>query len=183
MKIMITGTPGVGKSTIARALSKKLEIPLIDLSEVARENKLIEKNDQVDTRKLQKIVNEVTKNCSNYIIEGHLACEIEVKTDVAIVLRTEPKTLLKRLIRRKYPRWKVEENLLAEALDYCLINAEKRQKRVLQIETSSRSIKESLASIVFAIKAKRKKIDRIRYDVKQTLDLLRDYNERREKTN
>lgn len=40
MKILISGTPGVGKSTLSRLLSSELNIEHVDLSEYIKQNNL-----------------------------------------------------------------------------------------------------------------------------------------------
>ena len=61
MSIVITGTPGVGKHTIGKELSQKLELDIIDINEIVKNSGLFEKNDEsndIDTEKLQKILRE-----------------------------------------------------------------------------------------------------------------------------
>ena len=57
MSIVITGNPGVGKHTIGKKLSQKLELEIIDINEIAKNSGLFEQNDEsndVDTEKLQE---------------------------------------------------------------------------------------------------------------------------------
>ena len=44
--IALTGTPGTGKSSIAKKLAKKLGYELIDLNDVIKKKKLYEKYDK-----------------------------------------------------------------------------------------------------------------------------------------
>ena len=59
LKLTITGTPGTGKSTVARILSKKLGLPIYNISEVVREEELYSEFDErrdafiVDIEKLE----------------------------------------------------------------------------------------------------------------------------------
>jgi len=70
-----------------------------------------------------------------------------------IVLRTRPDVLLQRLKPRNYPEKKIQENVMAEMLDYCLSKAEKRYKNVWQIDTTNRSPEETADAILAAIKS------------------------------
>ena len=59
MSIVITGNPGVGKHTITKKISQKLNFPIIDINTLAKESEVIEKQENtndVDTKKLANIV-------------------------------------------------------------------------------------------------------------------------------
>lgn len=174
MKIIMTGTPGVGKSTLAKLLAKQMNIELISLSRFAKENKLVDKNSEVDIKKLSKKLSFL-KNKSNYILEGHLACEIPLPADFVFVLRSNPKILSNRLKKRKYSKEKIEENVMSEILDYCLILCEKnyQTKRInsliVQINTSKRPINSCLKIMTQVIKGKKTKGDRVQYSLKDYL--------------
>ena len=59
MSIVITGNPGVGKHTITRELAKRLDLPILDINKIAKDNNLFEKDrdgDEVDTKKLEKVI-------------------------------------------------------------------------------------------------------------------------------
>lgn len=72
--IVITGNPGVGKHTVSKKLSQKLGFPIIDLNQIAIQNKIYQKHDHaldVDTKKLAKIIKKFLKK--DTIVVGHLA--------------------------------------------------------------------------------------------------------------
>ncbi|MCS7384279.1 MAG: AAA family ATPase, partial [archaeon GB-1867-097] len=79
--IIIQGTPGTGKSTIAERLSKKLGIKHIDISRLVIEEKLYvevdrERSDSkvANIDKLtEKIVNILENSGKDVIVEGHYA--------------------------------------------------------------------------------------------------------------
>lgn len=84
------------------------------------------------------------------IIEGHLShfCSLEEKVDKVIVLRLNPKYLEKRLKLRNYNDIKIHENLEAEALGVCSVEAyENHGNKVNEIDTTNISI-ENLLKIV-----------------------------------
>lgn len=141
MKLLLTGVPGAGKSVLARALARKLKCGLIDINAVVKEKKLWSRKDGHGSLivKLKELKTELAKRVRNAktgcIVEGHLGCEMKLPVDVAVVLRTPPGMLERRLRARKYPQKKLMENLLAEALDYCTLKAEENYKDVREIVT------------------------------------------------
>ena len=62
MIIIITGTPGTGKSSLAKAISKKYDLKYVNVSELIKNSKLAESYDKtrhcyvVDIIKLNKIL-------------------------------------------------------------------------------------------------------------------------------
>ncbi len=151
--IFITGTPCVGKTTIAtslnKELNKKFHSKLFKLNEIAIEHDLIEGEDiekrykVVDIDRLNKKLFEIVRcdiNLEIAIVEGHLShlCD---ECDKIIVLRLNPNILKERLINRKYSESKIQENLEAEALAVCSVEAfEKHGKIVNEIDTTNMSI-------------------------------------------
>lgn len=130
--IVISGTPGVGKTSLARQLARELGGEHIDLSKFALEKGLTIEVDEgrqsavVDDERLKKELTEAIKRSTSkvIIVEGHYA-EVVPKRYVkcAIVLRLNPKELRNRLLRKGWPESKVDENVKAEILDYCLTKA------------------------------------------------------------
>jgi adenylate kinase len=135
MRLVITGTPGTGKTSIARELSKKTGVFLVELNKIARP---YDKEGDVNLKKLREKTLREIKGKNDFIIEGHLACEFSIPKAIAVVLRCKPEVLEKRLGKRKYPEKKINENVLAEALDYCLIKSGGNYKRIIQINTTKK---------------------------------------------
>lgn len=124
MRILITGTPGTGKTTLAKALAKALHCPFLDVKALIRKKKIYhvnqgEREKTVNLRKLKEAVDEWFYDHPDGIAESHLLCEFPTLAEIAVVLRCHPDELRRRLSARKYPKKKTGDNVLCEALDYC----------------------------------------------------------------
>ena len=67
-------------------------------------------------------------------------------TALVFVLRCDPTVLIRRLQRKKWYQEKIRENVMAEILDYCFINAQSyyASEKVVQLDTSWSSVKSSV---------------------------------------
>jgi adenylate kinase len=164
MRIIITGTPGTGKSLIAKALANSMRLRLVDIKKLVNQKGLSTLPEhEVDVKKLSKVLSFL-KNEKDYIVEGHLACEIKLPADFIFILRTHPDVLKKRLAKRRYPKKKLEENLMAEMLDYCTQRVEQEyRKKPLELDTSKLTPLQASTKIQAAIKQKKKKLDSVNY--------------------
>ena len=150
MRLLVTGTPGCGKTVLAQKLARELEAKLVDVNALIEENKIYKRNSRgekvVDLKKLQSIIEKILVKEKSVVVESHLLCEIQLQCDEIVVLRCNPLVLRKRLQKRGYPAWKIRENVIAEMLDYCLIKAE------------SNYVKEKIISIDFTKPAVAQKV-------------------------
>jgi adenylate kinase len=177
MRIIITGSPGTGKSAISLALSKRLGIDLIDIKRIARERGLVESGHEVDVRRLAAAMRKVLRGKKDFIAEGHLACEMRLPGDFVFVLRASPAVLRRRLARRGYGKAKLEENLMAEMLDYCVLRAESVYgRRPLELDTSRRSVSACASEIIKAVRQNKLRLDCVDYspELKRHLGIRQD---------
>lgn len=134
--ILLTGTPGTGKSTVAKVFSSMTGFKLISINEEVEEYLHIEEGSKVvDLNKLSKKIKRLLEE--DCIIEGHLAHLLGID-GVVVVLRTHPKELKRRLKEKGFSKKKLEENLEAEALDVCLIESVERYEGVYEIDTTGK---------------------------------------------
>lgn len=147
--IIVTGTPGTGKTTLAKKLSKKLGYEYIDVNSIIKENKLNEGYDRkkecyiVDIKKLSKsliktINSSKKEKKSGIIIDSHLSHYLPKKyADLCIVTKCNLKKLKSRLEKnKKYPKAKVRENLDCEIFDVCLTEAREAGHKTIVIDTT-----------------------------------------------
>ncbi len=161
--IVVTGTPGVGKTRFSRALAKKLGAVHIDLGSLATRKKLTIGFDRlrrtyiVDVRRMAKALKELLVNLSeDIVLDGHFAADVVPSEllDMAFVLRCHPEKLRKRLRLRKVPEMKVAENVRAEILDVCMWDAVNKYglERVCEIDVSSMKTASAVAEAVKVLK-------------------------------
>ena len=155
MSIVITGSPGVGKHTIADKISKQFDLSIIDINSIAKEEGLFEKNNginDVDTTKLGKLLGE--KIFEKVVIVGHLAPYVLEKDQVKkiIILRRDPYELIPVYQERKYKEDKIKENTGSEILGIIAHDTKtKFQEKSFQINTSGKSIQEVVEKVATII--------------------------------
>mgnify|MGYP001559115905 CR=1 FL=1 len=143
--IIITGTPGTGKTELAREIAKN-GFEYVDANKIIEQNKLIESFDKkrdtnvVDEKKLSDAFVKLIKTKKNLVIDSHMSHCIPSKyIDVCIVTKCNLKVLKKRLEKKGYSKEKVRENLDAEIFDVCLTEAEEAGHKLLIVDTTKRS--------------------------------------------
>jgi adenylate kinase len=155
MSIVITGNPGVGKHTITQKIAEKLELSIIDINNIAKNEGLFEKNKEtndVDTDKLEKILEQ--KISEKSVIVGHLAPYVldKNKVKIMIVLRKSPYDLIPVYKERKYTDEKSNENLGSEVLGIIAHDAmSKFKEKTFQINTSGKSIQDVVEKVMTVI--------------------------------
>lgn len=130
MTIIVTGTPGTGKTTYSKKLAIQKKLKYIDVTKLIKDNKIFERYDKkmdcvlVDIKKLNKELIKIIKKDNKVVIDSHLSHYLSPKyVDLCVVTKCELKTLEKRLKKRKYSKDKIRENLDAEIFDTCRIEA------------------------------------------------------------
>ena len=144
MKV-ITGNPGTGKHTVARIISKKLKVDLVDINLVAKKEGMFTERGRtldVNVEKLRKIIDK--KINKNSLLVGHLAPYVVSPKNVesAIVLRRSPYKLRSVYKKRNYTEKKALENLGSEILGIIYYDTlgEFGKKKTFQVDTTNRSV-------------------------------------------
>ncbi|MCD6247200.1 MAG: AAA family ATPase [Candidatus Diapherotrites archaeon] len=158
MKLLITGSPGTGKTTIAKQLAKRLRCKMINEADFALQ-KGIAKWDhsnaelEIPLRKLKQELSKVLGKNNNIIIEGHTLCEIKLDVDAVVLLRVHPEILQERLERKGYNDMKIMDNVFCEGIDYCKKHVFRRYKKNKIIEVKNeKGIRETLNTIIKELK-------------------------------
>ena len=129
--IIITGTPGCGKSTLSKTLEKipELKINLFNISEYAKDNKIFESYDEsrdshvIDEDELLDRL-ETPLREGGCIIDWHCNDIFpERLIDLVVVLKCGTSELYDRLKARNYKDSKIQENIDAEIMSVVLDDA------------------------------------------------------------
>jgi adenylate kinase len=143
MIVAITGTPGTGKTEVAKALAKRLGWKWFSLNEIAEQKNLYSGYDEermckiVDIKRLREEVNVLAASHKDLIIESHYAHDMPC--DVVIVLRTEPSVLRKRMTEKRFHTEKIAENMEAEMMEVVKDEADEKHKNVHEIDTTKKT--------------------------------------------
>jgi adenylate kinase len=157
--ILITGTPCVGKTTTAKALTAKLGAEYINLTDFAKTYSLTLGEDEergtviVDEQKMQQKLGETidASQNANIIIDGHFASAVTPTQHVAnvFVLRRNPKELKAFMEKAGYSGSKMWENLQAEIIDVCLGEAvEVHAGRVCELDVTGKTVEAVIGEIL-----------------------------------
>ena len=128
IRVAVVGTPGTGKSHFARRLATASpSAAIIEVNEIARARRLFTGTDRygtktVDMKRLGAAVRaELRKKralgAGTVLVVGHLVPYSGLRFDLAVVTRCRLGVLLRRLKSRGYPKGKISDNMLCEAMD------------------------------------------------------------------
>jgi adenylate kinase len=145
--IIITGTPGVGKTTHCQELAAKTGLHHLDINEVVKKHNIGEPSDNPEDPNLQIVDEDRLLDCvendleeGGQIIDWH-ACDLfPVKQiDLVCVIRCDNKILYDRLKARNYGDKKLEENMDCEIMQVLLDEAREAYDEQIVVEMRSES--------------------------------------------
>lgn len=149
--IVVTGTPGVGKTELARSLANKTHSEFLNLSELVKKERLHSGFDQssrsyiIDERKLKDWLNSYFAKHADkrVVIDTHsVGSFLPLKSGmIGLVLRLDPVLLYRRLRERKWTKRKAWENVESEIIDVSLYEASKYlgEENVYEIDTTRKT--------------------------------------------
>jgi adenylate kinase len=163
--IIVTGTPGTGKTTLARTLAKAIGAHYLNLTEFVSKNKLYSGTDpQRETKIIDmartwaRLKEKLEKMQGLAVIDTHVPDRIVPLEMVkrVFVLRSDPRILEHRLKAKKWRANKIRENVLAEIVDSCLNSAVEHygRRRVIQFDTSHMNTQDCIALMQRSIAGK-----------------------------
>ncbi|PFH54954.1 hypothetical protein XA68_11380 [Ophiocordyceps unilateralis] len=141
--IIITGTPGVGKTTHSEILAERTGLRHLSINQIVRDQECHEGWSEryqswiVDEDKLLDVI-EADAEAGGCIIDWH-ACDLFPHSwiDLVIVLRATSTTLYDRLKARNYTETKLQENLDTELMDVLIEEAQEAFDEETVIELMS----------------------------------------------
>jgi adenylate kinase len=158
--ILVTGTPCVGKTSVARLLASKLDALYVNLTELAvRENLIYGKDEErdsiiVDENRMRRKIREIIEGCdqNDIVIDGHYAVSVVPKKFVTyvFVLRRDPVELRKFMEQCGFSGRKLWENLASEILDVCLVDALNvhGKEKICELDVTGKSVEEVISEIL-----------------------------------
>ncbi len=152
--IIVSGTPGTGKSSLARELSLLLHIRHLDGTLFVKSEGLGEFDKATDSllvspKRLNKaLILAIMQAKKPLVIDSHLAHYLPKKyVKLCVVTKCSLTELQKRLKKRGYSQAKIRENLDAEIFDVCLTEAREKGHEILVVDTTKTRAK-TLAKII-----------------------------------
>ncbi|KAJ3537437.1 hypothetical protein NM208_g6315 [Fusarium decemcellulare] len=149
--IIITGTPGVGKTTHCESLAERTGLRHLSVNQVVKDKEchegwsdeyhswIVDEDKTGLTWRLQLLdAIEDDVKAGGCIIDWH-ACDLFPKSwiDLVVVLRVDSTTLYDRLTARNYPESKLQENLDSEIMEVLLQEAHEAFDQEIVIELTS----------------------------------------------
>lgn len=147
--LLVTGTPGTGKTVLSKKLSLLLDYAYFDVNSFVKKAHIYSSYDRkrrcyvVDEAKLAssliKVRGKAIKEAKRGIIlDSHLSHFLPRKyADLCLLARCSLKALQQRLQERGYSAAKVRENLDAEIFEVCLSEARELGHRIVVFDTTS----------------------------------------------
>ena len=145
--ILLAGTPGTGKSTLAKKLSEETEMTWINVGDFAKEKGFLgEWDEQYECHELDEdpLLDELEEMVSKggCIVDHHVTDFFpERYFDIVFIMRTDNEKLYERLSQRGYTGKKFEDNLQCEIFQTVLEEA--RESYPVEIVHELRSDVES----------------------------------------
>ena len=161
---MLTGTPCVGKTSVARLLTSELGALYVNLTELAMQKNLVSGKDEkrgsiiVDEKRMKHEIEMLVENSGeeDIVVDGHYAVNVVPKKLVTyvFVLRRNPVELRRFMEQCDFSGDKLWENLASEILDVCLVDALRvfDEEKVCELDITEKSVDEDVKEIINVLK-------------------------------
>ena len=166
LRVLITGTPCTGKTTIAERLAKIVDCKYVDVAKLIIDKKLYSEIDEkrgsiiVNLIRARKFFHKLVEENNRLVLDSHVI-EIFPKEliDKVIVLRAHPFIIIKRGLDKGWSLSKCLENAHAELLGTCLVDAINffGEEKVWQVNSTCRNVDDVVKEVLEVVKGKKSK--------------------------
>ena len=143
--ILVTGTPGVGKTRMAASLQSRLGCTVLNVGQYAKDHGLLgewdekyQTHEMKEEELLDRLEEVVGRGEGGMVVEHHVPDLFPERWfDLVLVLRCNNTLLYDRLSSRGYTGAKLEDNLSAEIFQTILDEAKESYREEIVIELKS----------------------------------------------
>ncbi|KAJ1791700.1 factor activating pos9 [Coemansia sp. RSA 2399] len=151
--VLITGTPGTGKTTTAEMVAAAAGLEKITVGDLVKHRKLHDGyNEEYDTYWLNE--DKVVDEMEGMMADGGMCVEFhtcgffpERWFDLVVVLRTDTEMIFDRLEERGYKGNKIQENVECEIMQVVLDEARESYSHDILLELSSNTVDDMEANV------------------------------------
>ena len=151
--ILVTGTPGVGKTATASLIAEAVGLKHINVGELIKQHKCYDgHDDELDTNildedKLLDLMENMLQECADEnmgVVADYHSCELfpERWFDLILVLRAKTDVLYDRLTERGYNDKKRSENMECEIMQVVLQEAKESYDTEIVHEVQSNTVED-----------------------------------------
>ncbi len=160
--ILVTGVPGTGKTTVSSLLAETLRGDHVELTSLVRDGGLSLSWDQsratsiADVKALRRTLsNIIASSTKPVVVDGHYSPDVVPRdaSALVVVLRRAPWVLREQLQQRGYSPRKIRENVEAELIGTCLVDALESQDhgKICEIDTTGQAPEETVKLVLAAL--------------------------------
>ena len=149
--ILITGTPGTGKTTLAAEVASRLGITHVNIGEIAKENNYYDGYDEALQSHIldeDKLLDDLELRLGDERLDSNI-CDYHSSEmfperwfDLVVVLRCPSDILFKRLETRNYSQHKIQQNVEAEIFQTILDEAKDSYKPEIVQEVNNATVED-----------------------------------------
>lgn len=158
LRIYITGTPGTGKTSVAKLLSEKLSMEFLEINDLILQEGYnlgydIDRDTTIaDDELLRGFLNQKLSSTNRICIAGGVILSNSL-FDHVIILHSSIPTLRRRLASRKYSEKKIETNIEAEIMNIIYYETVEGfpAEKVIEITNDNRDVENTCDEIISVI--------------------------------